>query len=196
MIDEEYHHYLGNVTVNGLAYAKCMLTLNVPLMAWRTRELTHTMTIFAKYSDDTTADSNRLYMGDTTGKVFDKAKYTDTTVYQADGCVSTVSDGTAIASLFELAPFVVDPENFKALTQIVSYTERAGGLKLLYRIVDGSTRDIAKYQPITQLTSFINEAKISASQGQMIQIAGTEVGKDPYWKYFGTSYDLIPTGKP
>lgn len=192
MIEEEYHLYMGNVTVKGRAYANVKATFNVPLQSWRWRELGHTMSIFAKYNDISN-DSERLYMGSTSGVIYDKSKYTDTTIYSSDGVVGS-TEGLSINSEFELAPFVVEPDKYKALTKVVAYADRAGGLKLKYRIIDKSSRILTPYRPLGTLDKFQNDLKVHAEAGSLIQIYGTENGKLPYWSFYGASYDLIKLG--
>ena len=200
IVDEEYHIYLGTVTVRDITYTNLKMVYNIPLNSWRWRELgvgktsPTAMTIFAKISDKTN-DSSRLYMGNASGIVSDQSKYTDSTVYATDEAVSTAFDGIPIHSRFELAPFVVNPETMKSVRKVIAYAERAQGLKLNYRVIDSSLTDISPYQPLMQLDRYINEGLLSLPAGSILQIEGTENGSSPYWKYFGASYDIIPAGK-
>ena len=194
VVDEEYNLYVGAVTVNGVTYSNTMLTFNIPTQTWRWRELAQDMTMFATFDD---SGSTRLYMGNTTGRVYDKAKYTDTTVYSSDAAINTATDGTAIHSEFELAPFFIEPDKYKGLDSLIAYSERAAGLRMQYRVLDRNARIMTEYKTIGTLTSFSNEFKISgkAKPGTMLQIKGTEFSTLPYWSFFGARYNVIPLGK-
>lgn len=191
-IDEEYHLYVGTVTVNGVSYANTVLTFSIPTGSWRWRELGHNMTIFGRYN---ASGVNRLYMGDTTGKVFNKAKYTDATVYSSDGAVSSATDGIAIHSSFETAPLVVEPGKLKSLDTLIAFADRAAGLKLSARVIDKNSRILTPYRPLGTLKDYITKFTVSIENGALIQIQGTEYSRDPYWSFFGFSLDLNEKGE-
>ena len=144
-----------------------------------------TMTIFGKYN---TAGTKRLYMGTSSGQVMDKGKYTDSTLISSDNTAN-------ISSSFELAPLLLDSiEKVKKLNAIIAYADRAGGLKLSYRIVDSSTKALMPPKPLGELTKFINSFDVETDEGTMIQICGAENGKQPYWSFMGFALDIDTFG--
>ncbi len=182
IVDEEYCLYVGNVTVNGISYANCELVFNVPTSSWRTRENFHNMTMFARYSD---SGKMRRLMGTTTGAVYNKGKYTDTTLISAD-------DSNAIGANFELAPIhLEDLANVKRIGKLHAYAERAQALKLKARVIDRNARILTPYKPLGELTGYVNSFDIDVDKGVLLQIAGSEVGTSPYFSFYGFELELF-----
>lgn len=178
--DEEYRTYVGAVTVNGVAYANCELTFNIPTNSWRWREFTDDFTIYANYND---SGSVYQYMGAADGEVMKKGKYTDSTLISAD-------DGNPISVNFELAPIWLNSEKQKRIKQVIAYADRAQGLNLQARVLDKNTRVLTPYKPLGKLTKYINEFDVNVDKGVMIQIAGSESSTQPYFSLLGLLYDI------
>lgn len=187
VIDEEYILHVGNVTVNGYSYTNVELHFNFVNSSWWWREDYNSMTCFAKYNDSGVI---RRYMGDTVGTVWDKAKYTDTTLISADG-VYTAFAGYDISSILELPPMhlgTLDTE--KALRKLTAYAERAQGVTLQGRVLDRNTRVLTPYKPIGKLNNFITTFDINLDKGVLLQLMLTETSKNPYWSFYGVSLDI------
>ena len=184
LVDEEYYLYIGDVTVDGVSYTNVLLTYNIPTNTWRAREIYSELTIMASFQHSSTG--MRLYMGDAAGYVWEKSKYTDSTIIGSDEWVSAGSTGQPIASYVEFAPFVFDEfSSQKDLDNLVAYANRAGGLKLKARILDRNSRTLTPYQPIGTLTNYINPFQISVKKGEILQLAISENSKNPYWSFYG-----------
>lgn len=182
LIDETYYLYLGTVTVKGVTYANLVKAFDIGKSNWWGRELGHAMTAFARYNS---SGKSYLWMGSTAGKVYEKGKYTDTTLLSAD-------DDLPIGSNFELPPIslsVIDKE--KKLRGIIAYANRAQGLKLKARAIDRSSRILTPYRPLGELINFINPFDTDAKDGVFIQIAGSENSTKPYWSFYGIALDLM-----
>lgn len=176
VVDEEYHLYVGSVTVNGVSYSNCTLIYNIPTATWRVHEYADTMTAFAKYYY---SGEDYLYMGDSSGDVHRLGKYTDATLLTTD-------DGSKIDSLFRTGALMFgDPSVEKDINKLIFYSERAQGLKLKARVVNRNTLGTSKWSSLCELTKYITEAQVSPRSGNFIQIEGTESGKLPYWSLFG-----------
>jgi len=188
LVDEEYIIYVGTVTVNGVTYSNTELIFDIPTQTWRWRENTDNMTILASYND---SGKLRRYMGDDDGNVWDKSKYTDNSLVYTDTTVS--GTGVPIAVNFELAPIWAGDANVvKQIKEITAYAERAGGLKLKYRVVDRNSRALTDYMPLGELTKYVNNFDVNVKGGALIQIAGSEYGSNPYWSFFGYALDAEP----
>jgi hypothetical protein len=181
MVDEEYWLHLGNVTVDGVSYANCVKIYNIPLNAWRTRELGDVAKTFAKCN---VSGKQYLWIGDNDGNVFQKGKYTDASLVSSDNT-------KAIASNFELAPIHLQSiDKLKAVKAIIAYSERAQGLNLQARVLDKNARVLMPYKPLGQLTKFINSFDVNMEGGVFIQIAGSESSTLPYWSFYGFALDV------
>lgn len=192
LVDEEYWFYVGNVTVNGISYANHVKIYNFQTNSWRGRELSRPMTSFAKYNS-TSGTGKRLYMGDTTGTVWNKAKYSDTNTVSADEqtSISDPTTGKPISVNFELAPMNLgDWSTSKRAENMVAYANRAGGLKLKMRILDRNSRAITPYLPLGELKKYVNPLQIEAGRGTIIQIAGAENSINPYFSFYGFEIDV------
>lgn len=180
IVDEEYHLYVGDVTVNGVSYKNCKLVFNIPTSTWRSRELANTMTVFARKNS---SGSQKLYQGGTT-YVWEHGKHTDATLLNDD-------DGVAIHSNFELAPISMSNLSFtKESDNINCLSERALGLKLKWRAVDRNARVLTTWKPLGELTKYVNTFDIDMKDGVLLQVGGAESGKNPYWSFFGYELDV------
>jgi hypothetical protein len=186
VVDEEYHLFVGNVTVQGVSYANCLLTYNIPTSMWRWRELYHTPTVMEKYNSSGT---QRLYFGTSIGEVYDKCKYTDATLISSDGYIDTNNTGYPIHALFELAPVALGDYAFtKNMTKITTFADRAMGIKLKARVLNRNSKALTPYIELGEVTSFVQHHHISVKDGVLLQIAGYEYSKNPYFSFFG--FDL------
>lgn len=190
LVDEEYHLYVGDVTVDGVAYTNVDLIFNFPTSSWRWEELTDEMTIFARYND---SGEQRLYMGDNAGQVWDKSKYTDASPAYSDGKVTTV-DGPAIAVNCETKPYYFDdPSIRKAVKKITVFAERALGVQLKMRAVDTNTRALSPYKSLGQLTKYVNVFDGLDDEFNMVQFEFTESSKNEYFSILGMiiEYEIV-----
>jgi len=191
IVDKEYRLYVGNVTVNGISYTNCSLVYDFGTDSWRVREMYDQMTIFAKYFDTTLGDE-RLYMGDTTGQVWDHSKYTDTTpVYGDSQTVSSPDNSKPIASTFEITIALGGASVEKDLNNLWAYADKAGGLQLKGRILDKNSRVIAPYMTIGDLRQFVNSFHVDIEHGAILQIEGVEYSNNPYWSFYGLELDIV-----
>lgn len=188
LVDEEYHLYVGTVTVQGVTYTNQEIVFNFPTNGWRGREFANAMSIFARYDSPTT--NRRLYMGDTSGNVWDKSKYTDATIANGDGQTTLGTGGTDISAKFS---FVV-PLNTYSLGQNVdniwAYAERAQGINLKYRIIDRNSRVLTTFMPLGQLNKFVSAFGIVAKSGSLIEIEGVEKSAFPYFSFLGLELEV------
>lgn len=192
-VDEEYNLYVGDVTVDGIAYTNCEITFNFARNVWRWREYADTMTIYAEYND---SGIMRKYMGCSTGEVWQKSKYSDSSPSYSDGKVTT-TDGDPITAIFEYPPFHAgDPSVTKRISDFVAYAKRAQGVQLSYRVIDKNNRSLTPYKPIGQLNKFLNTIDAFSTEGTLIQIQGTETSTNPYFEFYGFSADILPVGAP
>jgi hypothetical protein len=173
IIDEEYCMYVGTVTVDDKTYTNCELIFNIPTSTWRIREYANAMTAYARYNN---SGVMQKYMGATSGEVFVKGKYTDSTLISYDGA-STVG----IGSSFELAPLWLDTSLNKRLKRITAFADRAQGLNLQAHVLDRNLRVLTPYKPLGKLTKYVNDFDVNVNKGSMIQIAGAEYSTQPYW---------------
>jgi len=192
-IDDEYYLYVGTVTVNGLTYTNCLLTYNFATDSWRSRELADDVTIMARYFDNTNWE-NRLYMGDADGNVWDKSKYTDTTIAQSDSETTLGTPVTPISSSFELTLPFGSMNSVNEVDNFVAYADRALGLKLKIRVLDRNARIIMPYTPIGELKQFVNTFNIEIEKGAIIQIQGSETGTNPHWSFHGFEIEVEDGG--
>ena len=191
VVDETYYLYVGNVTVDETIYANCVLTFDIPISSWKWRELYNTMTIFGKYL---VSGQQRLYMGSSTGEVWNKGKHTDSTILSEDAIISGV--GQPIGANFTLAPInLTDFANWKRAKQVISYAERAQGLQLQMRVLDKNSRALTPFKPVGQLKDFINKFDINVNKGVLIQFAGSEYSRNPYFEFHGFALDVELDGR-
>jgi len=179
--DEEYRLWLGDVTVDDISYSNLELTFNIAKSGWRWRELSDKATVFAKYNDD---GKIYQYMGFDNGMIMKRGKYSDIPLISAD-------NGKAFAVNFEGTVLWLDTADLKKkITAIVAYAKKAQGLSLKYRILDVNNKVLSNYMPLGQLDKFMNKFNIAdATNGIMIQIAGSEYSDKPYFEFYG--YNVV-----
>lgn len=196
VVDEVYHLYVGTVTVNGITYTNCVLKFNIAVSTWESREYASNMTIFARYKNPTTK-KKRLYMGDADGNVWDKAKYTDSTLISSDKYVDTNNTGVEIPVNFVLAPVVLsDLSDLDYVKSLIAYSDRGQGLTLKYRVIDRNSQVLNEFQPLGKIETMINHFEdLSLDKGAIIQIAGAENSKDPYFSFYGFALEIDKVGK-
>lgn len=194
VVNEEYNLYIGSATVDGVAYSNVVLTFNFATLSWRWRELASNMTIFATYNS---SGSKRLYMGDTTGAVWDKSKYSDATQYYADKYVNAYSTATDISTNIETKAFDFgDPTVRKVLKRVTVIADRALGVQLKMRVVDTNTRALSPYVPIGQLTKYINVFEGGGKEFNLVQFEFCESSKNPYFSILGLIVEWKVSSNP
>jgi len=185
VVDDEYHLYLGDVTVNSLSYTNCSVIYNIATQSWRTAEYHDNFTIFAKYNN---SGDDRLYMGCNDGEVMELTKYYDSTPSYAD-------DGNNITAYFKTKQYdLEDPTISKTIQKVIAYADRAQGLNLKAEIIDTNTSATNKVVPLGQLKKYINKFTPNV-KGNFLQIIGTESGQLPYFSLFGFSIKFEPNEK-
>lgn len=176
MVDGEYHLYIGNVTVNGVSYANCTIIYNTQTGTWRWHEYYDTMTVFSKFY---ASGKEHVWMGANDGDVHELGKYTDSTLISSD-------DGQPIHAWFQTGALPLgDPSVMKNLGKIVTYSDRAQGLKLKARVVDRNNLAVTNFKPLIEIKKFIDEEQINPDKGYFIQIEGVENSTNEYWSLFG-----------
>lgn len=176
VVDEEYYLYLGSVTVNDVTFTNCAIVWNIATNTWRVEEYADTIKTFGKYYS---SGQDYLYMGDSTGDVHRRGKYTDATLLTSD-------DGNDIDSWFQTgALHLGDPSTVKRLGKIIAYSNRAQGLMLKSRVFDTNTQAVSKFVKLIQLKDFISEMQINPRKGHFLQIEGIERSSLPYWNLYG-----------
>lgn len=187
IVDGEYHLYLGSVTVNGVSYSNLTLIYNIPTGTWRWHEYYDTMTVFARYYS---SGKDFLWMGASDGDVHRLGKYTDATLLKTD-------DGQPINSWFQTGALPLgDPSVMKELGKIITYADRAQGLRLKSRVVDRNNLAVTPFRPLITLSKFIDQEQINPDKGYFIQIEGVENGSEEYWSLFGFTIMADITNPP
>ena len=192
LIDEEYHLFVGSVTVDGISYTNVDLIFNFPTQTWRWEELAGTMKIFAKYNS---SGDFRLYMGDNNGQVWNKSKYSDASPAFSDGKITTV-DGTAITVFAETKPFFFDnPAIRKRLNKVTVFADRALGVQMKMRALNKNTRALVPYEPLGQITKYINVFEPNDKEFNLLQLEITESSVNPYFSILGivVEYEVVAT---
>ena len=180
VVDEEYHLYIGDVTINGISYANCSIIYNIATKSWRVHEYYDALSSLGKFY---TAGDDRLYLGCSDGEVMEMTKYTDNTPVYAD-------DGKDIVAYFKTKQFDFgDPSIEKNVQLIKAYADRAQGLRLKAEIIDTNTSARNKVVPLGQLSQYINKWEPNV-KGNFIQIIGTESGQLPYFSFYGLSFKI------
>lgn len=192
VVDEEYHLYVGTVTVDTVTYTNCELILNLPTQSWRWKERAKSITSMERFNS---SGINRLYLGATDGGVYNQSKYADATIYSSDGAVSSTTDGSAMTATFETAPIIIDASKAKDIGEMIAYAERAQGVKFYARVIDKNVRVLTPYKPLGQLRDFINNFSIEVPLGAMIQIKGEEYSTNPYFSFYGFTLDVTDGGQ-
>lgn len=181
IVDEEYHLYLGSVTVNGISYSNCSIIFNIPTGTWRVHEYADTMSVYAKFYQ---SGQDYLHMGTTGGDVKELGKYTDSTLLTDD-------DGTAIHSWFMTGALDFgNPEVRKSLGKIFAYADRAQGLKLRARVIDRNSIGVSEFENLAELNKYITEVQCNPKDGNFLQIEGQENGSNPYWSLLGLTINV------
>lgn len=188
IVDEIYHLYVGTVTVNGVTYSNVDLKYNIATSGWEWREYYNNMTIFARYFDST--KKNRLYMGATSGEVWNKGKYTDGTLVSGDAQTTAGTGGQKISTNFELAPITLDDYKIKIIREMSFFADRAQGLNMRGRVLDRNSKILTPYKPIGQLVQYISSFNVNIDNGVILQIQGSESSTNPYFSFYGFTLDV------
>lgn len=184
VIDEEYWTYIGTVTVNGDTYSNCTIIYNIATETWRIREFYSNFSIFASNMD--TNGIPRFYAGDDAGNVWQKSKFSDTTVYTADAVVPTVSLGYPIQADVEFAPIKLgDLQNEYEIQKLTAYAEKGQGANLYARSLDKNLRALTPYKKLGQLIHYVNQFDVSNIHGPLLQIRLGEYSSLAGFKFYG-----------
>lgn len=177
VVDEEYHLYVGNVTVAGVSYSNTALIFHIPTGTWRIHEYYNAMSVFARFYS---SGKNFLYMGgNATGSVYRLGKYTDATLLTSDNT-------QPIQSWWQTGAWSMgEAWNEKEYLKLITFSNRAQGQKLKVRVVDNNTMAITPFDDIGECTKVINEFSLESMKGNFLQIEGTENGSLPYWSLWG-----------
>ena len=195
IVDEEYRLYIGDVTVDGVDYVNTELIFNMPTQTWRMRENYHTFTTYAKFMDD--EGIPRVHLGTTTGEVFQKSKYYDDTIYNADGVGSELSaTGYAIHADIEFSPVKLgDMQTEHRIKTLTAYAEKAQGVNLSMRVLDKNLSSLTPYKKIGQLTKYINPFDVNVDNGVLLQLRLSEYSKLPFFNFYGFELSGEPISK-
>ena len=178
VVDEEYHLYVGDVTVNGIAYTNCSIIYNIATQSWRVHEYYDTLTTLGKFYS---SGDDRLFLGCSDGEVMEMTKYQDTTPVYSD-------DGANISALWETKAFDLgDPSIEKNIQKIKFYADKAQGLGIKAMIIDKNTRALNKIVDLGTLKSYITSPNFKSLKGNFIKFIGTESGSLPYFSFYGMS---------
>lgn len=186
VVDDEYHLYLGTVTVNGVTYSNLVCIFNINTQSWRWAEYANSFTAFGKFYN---SGKDYLYMGSTVGDVHRLGKYTDGTLLTSD-------NGTPIHSWFMTGALTFgDPSIVKKINKIIVYSDRNQGLKLRARVINTNTLAITEWKPLAELKGYVTESQCNPDTGNMLQFEGVENGSLPYWSFFGMTA-LVDIDRP
>ncbi len=190
VIEEQYHLYVGTVTVNGVTYSNTRLVFDIPTASWRWDELAHNMTIFETYDD---SGEDRLYMGGTAGNIWNQSKYVDATLIGSDGDVAGTAGSDIHASFETRQDPIDDPMVVKKLRKVTIFSERARNVKVQVKTVDSNTRGVQKYLPLGALEKYVNVFEGLDMNFNLLQFQFTEYSTLPYFSVFGMEieYDLV-----
>lgn len=189
LVDEEYHLYVGTVTHDGVTYTNTLCTYNIPTNTWRWRELGSALTILGRFNS--ASNGVRMYMGDSAGYVWEKTKYSDSTITNSDEYVSAGSTGKDISVTVEFAPMAFDAYHLqKDIGALVAYSDRAQNVQIKARVLDRNSRALTPYLPIGTLTKYINPMQVSVNSGEILQLALVESSKNPYFSFYGFSLNV------
>lgn len=192
VVDEEWHLFLGDVSVNGIEYTNLTIVWSFKTSSWRKREYSLPITIFGKYNSPSTG--KRLYFGDANGHVWNKSKYSDEIVIPADEWTGA-GTGKPISTFVEFAPFILnDYSSVNHTENIVAYALRAQGVTMKARVIDRNQRVLTDYKPVGQLKNFMNIFQVEMKQGTLVQFALSENSKLPYFSFYGFELDVDKAG--
>ena len=182
VVDEEYHLYLGSVSVNGVSYSNLSLVFNLPTQSWRWHEYYDSYAVFAKFYS---AGQDYLYMGATDGNVHRLGKYTDATLLTSDV-------GQPIHSWFQTGALSFgDPSTSKRFDKFFAYADRAQGLRFRARVVDKNTQALSAWKNLAEVKGYITEDQCNPDAGNLIQIEAAEHGTSPYFSLYGFTIDVV-----
>lgn len=171
---QEYNLYLGATSANGISYTNCLATFNFDRGMWRWRELATAPTSMAW--SKVVAGKTFVYFGNNNGQVFRKG-LPNSQIY--------TDNGTAIRSRFRTKAFDLgSPEILKAVTRIISYCRKAGGLELRFRVFDKQTEKDMPFTSLGTLTKCVNILD-KRLDGHFIQFEGIEMGGTEGWVFNG-----------
>jgi len=126
--NDHYYLYIGDVTVDGVAYANVMLVYTISLDAWHFETYPFEITAMARFIDNTlgtTAIYDSIYLGDDDGYVYRKdvgtVDYLGTTAQPING-------------YFRTKEYPLNFPNTSKLNQLYVIANKASGTQVNYRI--------------------------------------------------------------
>ena len=78
----------------------------------------------------------------------------------------------------------------KEINKIITYSDRATGLRLKARVYDRNNQATTEFKPLGEVAKFIDEFQVNPDHGHLLQIEGTEYGSTQYWSFYGFSVDF------
>lgn len=188
IIDDVYYLSLGGtITVDSETYTNTMAMLHVPTLTWTIRELGHQVNRLGAIND---TDRQRLYICATNGKIYNKGKYTDSTLIKDD-------DGTAIRVNVLFQPIRLQDVGAKnKIKEIRAYAEKAGSASLKYRILDRRNRALTDFKPLGTIEKYENVFEVlDDAEGTLIQVALSELSGNEHWVYNGHQIEIDSISK-
>lgn len=195
IIDEEYHMYIGDASINGKSYTNTEVIFNIPTSTIRWRELGSPIAVYETYDN---AGEDRLYMGgNADGSVWERSKYTDEQSAQvySDGKVGS-TEGVEINALMETSQDPLsDPKKKKRLTSITTFSERAGGMYLMMRGIDDNVDALNEYNSVGEIDKLIKTFTPPNDEFNILQLAVQDKSSLPYTSLFGIMIDYEIVGE-
>lgn len=191
IVDEEYHLYVGDVTVNGVAYTNTDLIFNIPTTSWRWEEYAADMSVFGLI--DSSGD-DRLYMGASAGQVWDKSKYTDASPVYSDGKIGSTEGSDILATMETRIDPLDDPDVLKKLVSVTVYADRAQQVKMQVKTFDNNTRGVSKYLPLGTLKGYVTKFEGLDLNFNLLQSQFSEFSKLPYFSIHAVEIEYVPIG--
>lgn len=179
-VNEEYHLYVGDVTVNGISYSNTTIIYDTNTKTWRVAEYNDNFNIFAQFTNN---GNSRIYMGTDGGDVMDLSQYTDANPVFAD-------DGASIHSFFRTKYYDFgDPSVEKDFNKVLTYARRAQGANLRARVVNANNSAVTDFKKLGELQGFVNEYTVEFNAGHFIQFELSEMSDTDYWSLYGFTVD-------
>ena len=96
------------------------------------------------------------------------------------------NNNVPIASSFTLPPFKLESYDVQMyIDKIVPYVRNAGNLELTARILDNQSEALTEWFPIATLSKYQQEFSAKQIQGTLLQVRGSEIGKNTAWEFYG-----------
>jgi hypothetical protein len=194
MVNGEYWLYIGStpVPVKDKSYSNLALVFNFQTSGWRLRPFSSAKRAFYKFYDYF-LNKDRLLMGSSIGTIWMYgtprvdwySPTADLKAITADSYVDA-NNNVPIASSFTLPPFKLESYDVQMyIDKIVPYVRNAGNLELTARILDNQSEALTEWFPIATLSKYQQEFSAKQIQGTLLQVRGSEIGKNTAWEFYG-----------